>query len=55
MNKDRVDGAAKKMAGATKEAVGKATGSTKLKVKGKAEKAAGAAQNKVGKLEDRTR
>jgi len=55
MNKDRVDGAAKKMAGASKEAAGKAVGSTKMAAKGKAEKLAGAAQNKVGKMEDRAR
>ena len=55
MNTDRVEGAARKAAGATKEAVGKAVGSTKMTAKGKAEKAAGAVQNKVGKMEDRAR
>jgi uncharacterized protein YjbJ (UPF0337 family) len=43
------------MPGAAREAVGKVTGSTKLKVEGKAEKGAGAVQNKVGKMEDRSR
>ena len=55
MNKDRIDGPGKKVAGSAKEAAGKVTGSTRLKVEGKAEKAAGAVQNKVGKMEDRMR
>ena len=55
MNKDRIDGAGKKIAGAAKEPAGKVTGSTKLKLEGKAEKAAGAVQNKAGKMEDRAR
>ena len=36
VNKDQVKGAAKQATGAGKEAVGKATGSTKTEMKGKA-------------------
>ena len=55
MHKDEAKGAAKDIKGSMKEAAGKATGNTKLKVEGKVEKAAGAAQNKLGKAEDRAR
>ena len=45
MDKNRVDGAAKEIAGATKEAAGKVTGNVGLQAKGAAEKVAGKAQN----------
>lgn len=53
MNKDRIDGTIKQVAGAAKEMAGKVTGDTKLKVEGKVEKMAGKAQNAAGKLQDK--
>lgn len=52
MNKDRIEGAAKQVKGAVKEAAGKALGDSKLVVEGKGEKAAGKLQNAVGGLKD---
>ncbi len=52
MNKNRITGAAKEFAGATKEAIGKAVGDAKLTADGKVEKLSGKVQNAVGGLED---
>ncbi len=52
MDKDRVEGSAKQMKGAVKDAVGKMTGDSKLQAEGKADKAAGKVQNAVGGLKD---
>jgi uncharacterized protein YjbJ (UPF0337 family) len=55
MDKDRVDGAAKQVKGAIKEAVGKVTGDKKIQAEGVAEKAAGKVQNSVGGAKDAAR
>jgi len=52
MDKNRIAGAAKQAKGAIKEAIGKATGDTKLQADGKTDKAVGRAQNAVGGMED---
>ena len=52
MDKDRVDGAAKKTGGKIKEAAGKLTGDSKLQAEGKADKASGTVQNAVGGAKD---
>ena len=49
MSGDRIDGAAKKAAGAIKEGTGKVLGDREMEAKGAAQKAAGAVENKVGK------
>jgi uncharacterized protein YjbJ (UPF0337 family) len=51
----RVQGAADKAKGAVKEAIGKVTGSEKLKAEGAADKAKGAAETAVGKTKDTVR
>ena len=55
MDKDRVDGIGKKVAGSVKEAIGKVTGDTKLEAEGSAQKTAGMAQNAVGGIKDSVR
>ncbi|RYE97539.1 MAG: CsbD family protein [Oxalobacteraceae bacterium] len=55
MDKDRVDGIGKKVAGSDKEAIGKVTGDTKLEAEGVAQKTAGKAQNAVGGVKDTVR
>jgi uncharacterized protein YjbJ (UPF0337 family) len=55
MDKDRVEGAGKKVSGSIKEAIGKVTGDEKTRAKGKAEKTAGKAQNTVGSAKDAVR
>jgi uncharacterized protein YjbJ (UPF0337 family) len=55
MDKDRVKGAGKKVAGSVKEAAGKVTGDTELEAKGKAEKTAGKVQNAAGGAKDTVR
>ena len=55
MDKDRVAGSAKQIKGSIKEAVGKATGDTKLRASGKADKTAGQIQNAVGGMKDALR
>ena len=55
MDKDRVDGLGKKVAGSVKEAIGKVTGDTKLEAEGAAQKTAGTAQNAVGGIKDSAR
>jgi uncharacterized protein YjbJ (UPF0337 family) len=52
MDKDRIEGSAKQMKGAVKDAVGKVTGDSKLQAEGKADKAEGKVQNAVGGLKD---
>jgi uncharacterized protein YjbJ (UPF0337 family) len=55
MDKDRIKGSAKQMTGAVKEAVGKATGDTKMKAEGKAQQTAGKMQSAVGRAKDKIR
>jgi uncharacterized protein YjbJ (UPF0337 family) len=52
MNKNRIIGSGKQIAGNIKEAVGKALGDNKLQVDGKVEQAEGKAQNLAGTIED---
>ena len=52
MDKDRVAGSAKQVAGAVKEAVGKVLGDAKLESEGRADKAEGKVQNAIGGLKD---
>ncbi len=53
MSENRIEGAAKKAAGAVEEATGKAVGNPNLEAKGAAHKAEGTVQNKVGKAQDK--
>src|SRR5271155_1289369 len=55
MDKDRIKGSVEQAKGSVKEAVGKATGDTKLEVEGRNEKAAGKVQNAVGGIKDAVR
>ncbi len=55
MDKDRVEGLGKKVAGSIKEAIGKITGDTKTQAAGVAEKTSGTAQNAVGGAKDAAR
>jgi uncharacterized protein YjbJ (UPF0337 family) len=55
MDKDRVDGAARNLAGKVKTAVGNLTGDEKLKAEGRADKVVGKVQNIVGGLRDARR
>jgi uncharacterized protein YjbJ (UPF0337 family) len=55
MDKDRIEGAAKKIKGSVKEGIGKATGDAKLEGEGKADKTEGKIQNAVGGLKDAVR
>ena len=55
MDKDRIQGSAKEVKGAMKEAVGKVTGDAKLQADGKADKTAGKIQNAVGGVKDALR
>ena len=55
MDKDRIKGSANQAKGAIKEAVGKATGDSKLQADGKADKVAGKIQNAVGGIKDTLR
>lgn len=52
MDKDRIAGSAKVMAGKVKETVGKVAGDAKLQADGKAEQVSGKVQNAVGGLKD---
>jgi uncharacterized protein YjbJ (UPF0337 family) len=52
MDKDRIAGAAKKIKGSVKVAIGKAVGDAKLQSDGKADKAVGKVQNAIGGLKD---
>jgi uncharacterized protein YjbJ (UPF0337 family) len=55
IDKDRVEGAAKKKVGEVKEAAGKALGDEKMKREGQADKASGSVQNAVGGVKDALR
>ena len=55
MNKDRIDGSANQAKGTIKEAVGRATGDTKLKAEGKLDNATGKVQSAIGGLKDAAR
>ena len=55
MDKDRIVGAAKTVAGTIKEAAGKAVGDQKTAADGKAEKIEGKVQNAVGGAKDTIR
>ncbi len=52
MDKDRIIGAGKEIAGKVKEAVGKLVGDAKLQVDGRAERAEGKLQNDAGSARD---
>jgi len=52
VNKDRIIGAAKQVAGAVKEGAGRAIGDAKLETDGKIETAIGKVQNAKGALKD---
>ena len=55
MDKDRIEGAAKQVKGAVKDAVGNVTGDSKMQAEGKMDKAEGKAQNTVGGVKDAAR
>jgi len=52
MNRDRVEGSAKQIKGAVKQAVGKTTGDARLESDGKADEIEGKVQNAIGGLKD---
>jgi uncharacterized protein YjbJ (UPF0337 family) len=52
MNKDRIEGSAKVVAGKAKVAVGKVLGDAKLQSEGQAEKVEGTVQNAIGGIKD---
>ena len=52
MDKEHVKGAADKVKGAVKDAVGHVTGNDKLQAEGKADKTAGAARESAGDVKD---
>jgi uncharacterized protein YjbJ (UPF0337 family) len=52
MNKDRLIGVGKQIAGSAKRALGKLVGDAKLQVDGKAERVEGKLQNAVGGAKD---
>lgn len=52
MDKEHIKGAAAKVEGSVKEAIGKLTGNDKLRAEGAADKAAGAAREAVGDIKD---
>ena len=55
MDKNRIEGKAKEAKGSVKQALGKLTGSDKLRAEGAADKAAGRAQNTFGGVADKAR
>ena len=55
MDKEHVKGAADKMKGAAKDAVGKVTGDDKLRAEGKFDKLKGDARNVAGDVKDAAR
>ncbi|HEX2939596.1 MAG TPA: CsbD family protein [Rhodopila sp.] len=55
MDSDRLKGAARQVAGAMKQAIGKMTGDVKTQADGAAEKNAGKVQNAVGGAKDSVR
>jgi uncharacterized protein YjbJ (UPF0337 family) len=52
MSKERIEGAAQKVVGGAKQAVGKAVGNERLQVEGAADKVVGSAKEAVGKVKD---
>ena len=52
MDKEHIKGAADKVKGAVKDAVGGVTGNEKLQAEGKADKAAGATRESAGDVKD---
>ena len=52
MDKNRVIGAGKQIAGSIKQAIGRTVGDRKLQVEGRAERVEGKVQNAVGGLKD---
>ena len=55
MDKDRIEGSAKQVGGAIKEAAGKVTGDKKTEAEGAAKKTEGKVQNAAGGLKDKVR
>jgi uncharacterized protein YjbJ (UPF0337 family) len=55
MDKDRITGAANKAKGAFKDALGSATGDTKMQAGGKLDKAKGSVQDALGRAKDALR
>ena len=55
MDKEHIKGAADKLAGATKEAVGKATDNNKMRAEGMIDKGKGAARETLGDAKDAAR
>jgi uncharacterized protein YjbJ (UPF0337 family) len=55
MDKEHIKGAADKVSGAAKEAVGKVTDNKKLEAEGKIDKAKGAVRDVVGDVKDEAR
>jgi uncharacterized protein YjbJ (UPF0337 family) len=55
MDKLRTEGAAQKLAGRAKEAIGKVTGDSKLQAEGQADKTAGGVKNAIGGAADSIR
>ncbi len=55
MDKDRIEGAVKKIQGTVKEVIGKATGDRKTEADGAAEKVAGKVQSGFGEAKDKIR
>lgn len=52
MDKDRIEGSAKQVRGAVKQAFGKAVGDAKLQADGKADVIKGKVRNAIGSLKD---
>ncbi len=55
MDRNRVKGAAHQVKGTVKEAIGRMTGDTKLRVEGTAEKLGGKVQSSFGRAKDALR
>ena len=55
MDKDRITGAATKAKGAFKDALGSATGDTRMQAGGKLDKAKGSVQGAIGRAKDALR
>ncbi len=55
MDRDRIEGSAKQVAGNLKQAVGKVTGDAKLQAEGKTDVLKGKIQNALGGLKDELR
>jgi uncharacterized protein YjbJ (UPF0337 family) len=55
MDKDRIEGAGKKLGGSIKESIGGVTGDAKTEAEGKAQKTEGKVQNAAGGVKDAAR